>query len=115
VVVSKSLVVADHAPVSLESFRARVLRSLHQARLDGSITPYAQGYDALQLFASAANGVNASDSASIRTFIENANFEGLLGTYDYTSSNHEGLAASQLTVAPLNSLSNGLYVVTASR
>ena len=115
VVVSKSLVVADHAPVSLESFRARVLRSLHQARLDGSITPYAQGYDALQLFASAANGVNASDSASIRTFVENANFEGLLGSYDYNSSEHQGLAASQLTVAPLNSLSDGLYVVAASR
>ena len=114
-IVPKSLVVSGQVPGNLDSFRTRVLSSLHRAELDGSITPYAQGYDALQLFASAANGVNASDSASIRTFIENANFEGLLGTYDYTSSNHEGLAASQLTVAPLNSLSNGLYVVTASR
>ena len=113
VIVSKSLVVSRHVPVSLESFRARVLRTLHQARLDGPITPYAQGYDALQLFASSANGVNASDIGSIRTFIENANFEGLLGTYDYTSSNHEGLAASQLTVAPLDSLSNGLYVAAS--
>jgi ABC-type branched-subunit amino acid transport system substrate-binding protein len=110
-IVSKSLVVGRHVPASLKSFRARVLRSLHQAQLEGPITPYAQGYDALQLFASAANGVNASDSASIGTFIENANFEGLLGTYDYTSGNHEGLAVSQLAVAPLNSLSNGLYVV----
>ncbi len=115
VIVSKSLVVSRHVPASLESFRTRVLRSLHQARLDGPITPYAQGYDALQLFASAANGVNASDSASIRTFTENANFEGLLGTYAYSSSDHEGLAASELAVAPLDSLSNGLYVVTASR
>jgi ABC-type branched-subunit amino acid transport system substrate-binding protein len=115
VIVSKSLVVSHHVPVSLESFRARVLSTLHQARLGGPITPYAQGYDALQLFASAANGVNADDSGSIRTFIENANFEGLLGTYDYTSSDHEGLAASQLAVAPLDSLSNGLYVVAASR
>ncbi len=115
VIVSKSLVVSRHVPVSLESFRARVLRTLHQARLGGPITPYAQGYDALQLFASAANGVNADDPGSIRTFIENANFEGLLGTYDYTSSDHEGLAASQLAVAPLDSLSNGLYVVAASR
>ena len=114
VVVSKSLVVSRHVPVGLESFRARVLRTLHQTRLRGPITPYAQGYDALQLFANAANGVNASDSASIRTFIENANFEGILGTYDYTSSHHEGLAASQLAVAPLDSLSDGLYVVTAS-
>jgi branched-chain amino acid transport system substrate-binding protein len=115
VIVSKSLVVSHHVPVSLESFRARVLRTLHQARLGGPITPYAQGYDALQLFASAANGVNAYDPGSIRTFIENANFEGLLGTYDYTSSDHEGLAASQLTLAPLDALSDGLYVVAASR
>ena len=115
VIVSKSLVVSHHVPVSLESFRARVLRTLHQARLGGPITPYAQGYDALQLFASAANGVNAYDSGSIRTFIENANFEGLLGTYDYTSSDHGGLAASQLAVAPLDSLSNGLYVVAPPR
>jgi ABC-type branched-subunit amino acid transport system substrate-binding protein len=115
VIVSKSLVVSRHVPASLETFRVRVLRALHQARLGGPITPYAQGYDALQLFAGAANGVNASDTASVRTFIENANFEGLLGTYDYTSSGHEGLAASQLTVAPLDSLSNGLYVEAASR
>jgi ABC-type branched-subunit amino acid transport system substrate-binding protein len=113
-IVPKSLVVSRHVPANLESFRARVLHALHQARLGGPITPYAQGYDALQLFASAANGVDAYDSGSVRTFIENANFEGLLGTYDYTSSDHEGLAASQLTVAPLTSLSNGLYVVAAS-
>ncbi len=115
VIVPKSLVVSHHVPASLESFRARVLRTLHRARLGGPITPYAQGYDALQLFASAANGVNAYDSGSIRTFIENANFEGLLGTYDYTSNDHTGLAASQFTVAPLDSLSNGLYVVAASK
>ncbi len=110
-------VVGGFAPRSCESgvVPSRVLRTLHQARLGGPITPYAQGYDALQLFASAANGVNAYDSGSIRTFIENANFEGLLGTYDYTSSDHEGLAASQFTVAPLDSLSNGLYVVAAPR
>jgi ABC-type branched-subunit amino acid transport system substrate-binding protein len=115
VIVPKSLVVSRHVPFSLESFRARVLRTLHQALLSGPITPYAQGYDALQLFASAANGVNAYDPGSIRTFTENANFEGLLGTYDYTSSDHEGLAASELTVAPLDSLSNGLYAVAASK
>jgi ABC-type branched-subunit amino acid transport system substrate-binding protein len=113
VIVSKSLVVSHHVPVNLESFRARVLRTLHQAKLGGPITPYAQGYDAVELSASAANGVDAYDSGSISTFIENANFEGLLGSYDYTSGHHEGLAASQLTVAPLDSLSDGLYVVTA--
>jgi ABC-type branched-subunit amino acid transport system substrate-binding protein len=115
VIVSKSLVVPRHVPVSLESFRARVLRSLHQARLGGPITPYAQGYDAVQLFASAANGVDAYDSGSIRTFIENANFEGLLGSYDYSEGNHEGLPASQLTVAPLDSLSDGLYAGATSK
>jgi ABC-type branched-subunit amino acid transport system substrate-binding protein len=111
-IVPKSLVVSRHVPVSLASFRALVLRALHQARLGGPITTYAEGYDALQLFASAANGVNAYDTGSIRTFIENANFEGLLGTYTYTSSDHMGLAASQFAVAPLSSLSNGLYVVS---
>jgi ABC-type branched-subunit amino acid transport system substrate-binding protein len=115
VIVSKSLVVARGVPGALGSFRARVLRALHQARLDGPITPYAQGYDALQLFASAANGVDAYDPGSIRTFIENANFEGLLGTYNYTSSDHQGLAASQLAVVPLNWLSNGVYVTAAPK
>jgi ABC-type branched-subunit amino acid transport system substrate-binding protein len=115
VIVSKSLVVSHHVPPNLNSFRARVLRALHQARLGGPITPYAQGYDALQLFASSANGVDAYDSGSIRTFIENANFEGLLGSYDYTSGVHQGLAASQLTVAPLDSLSDGVYVAATSQ
>ncbi len=115
VLVPKSLVVSRHVPVSLESFRVRVLGALHQSRLDGPITPYAQGYDSLELFASAANGVDAYDPGSVRTFIENANFEGLLGTYNYTSGQHQGLAPSQLTVAPLDSLSNGLYVVVTSK
>jgi branched-chain amino acid transport system substrate-binding protein len=110
-IVPKSLAVSRHIPAGLASFRARVLRTLHQARLGGPITPYAEGYDALQLFAGAANGVDAYDSGSVRTFIENANFNGLLGTYDYTSTNHEGLAASQFAVVPLGSQSNGLYVV----
>ncbi len=114
VLVPKSLVVSRHVPVSLESFRVRVLGALHQSRLDGPITPYAQGYDSLELFASAANGVDAYDPGSVRTFIENANFEGLLGTYNYTSGQHQGLAPSQLTVAPVDSLSNGLYVVATS-
>jgi ABC-type branched-subunit amino acid transport system substrate-binding protein len=114
VIVPKSLMISRHVPLSLASFRARVLHALNQARLDGPITPYAQGYDAVQLFANAANGVNAYDPGSVRTFIENANFEGLLGTYNYTSNSHEGLAASQFTVAALDSLSNGLYVVVAS-
>lgn len=111
VVVPKTLVVSRRVPSSLQSFRSQVLRALHQTHLVGPITPYAQGNDSLELFASAANGVNADDAGSIRTYIENANFEGLLGTYDYTSSQHAGLAASQLTVAPLDSLSNGLFVV----
>ena len=93
VIVPKTLVVSRRIPASLASFRARVLRTLGETRLGVPITPYAQGYDALQLFAGAANGVNAYDSGSVRTFIENANFNGLLGTYDYTSTNHEGLAA----------------------
>ncbi len=115
VIVPKTLVVARHVPAGLESFRARVLRALHQTQLDSPLTTYAQGYDALHLFASAASGVNAYDAASIRTFLENANFEGLLGTYDYTSTAHQGLAPTQLTVSPLDSLSNGLYVVTGSK
>jgi ABC-type branched-subunit amino acid transport system substrate-binding protein len=115
VIVPKSLVVARHVPVNLASFRVRVLGALRRSRLGGPITPYAQGYDALKLFASAASGVDAYDPGSVRTFIENANFEGLLGTYDYTAGSHQGLAASQLTVAPLDSLSNGLYVAATSK
>lgn len=115
IVVPSALVVSRHVPGNLESFRARVLRALRQKQLDGPITPYAEGYDAVQLFASAANGVNADDAGSVRTFIENANFDGLLGTFSYTSSEHQGLARSQLTIAPLNSLSNGVYVEPVSR
>lgn len=114
IIMPKSLVVSRRVPFSLASFRARVLHVLHETRIGGPITPYAQGYDALQLFANAANGVNAYDSGSIRTFVENANFAGLLGTYEYTSNYHEGLAASQLTVAPVDALSNGLYHVAAA-
>ena len=105
VIVPKTLVVSRRIPANLRrSGPGAPSLGRHGRR---PITPYAQGYDALQLFANAANGVNAYDSGSVRTFIENANFNGLLGTYDYTSSDHQGLAASQFTAAPLDSLSKG--------
>jgi branched-chain amino acid transport system substrate-binding protein len=110
VLVPSALVVSRAIPSNLKSFRAHVLSALHQATLRGPLTPYAQAFDAVEMFADAANGVNADDPGSIGTFLENANYEGLLGSYDYTSSQHAGLGASQVTLAPLDALSNGVYV-----
>ena len=44
-----------------------------------------------------------------RTFIENANYQGILASYGYTSGGHDGVAPDQLKVVPLSSLSGGLF------
>ena len=110
VVVPGALATARSVPAAVASFRARVLQTLHRRVLDGALTPYAQGYDAIEVFAGAVNGVNADDPGSLRTYLENANYQGILGSYNFTSGAHTGLAGSQLTVVPLGSFSNGVFV-----
>lgn len=110
VVEAGSLEVTRSTPSNLASFRVRVLRALHQHQLRGALTPYAQGYDCVTMFAGAVNGVNADDPGSLRTYLENANYQGLLGSYNFTSGAHTGLDVSQETLIPLDSLSNGVFV-----
>jgi hypothetical protein len=45
----------------------------------------------------------------VRTYLENANFQGLLASYAFTSDAHTGMGSEQLTVAAVNSLSDGLF------
>jgi branched-chain amino acid transport system substrate-binding protein len=110
VIAPSALVVSRGIPSNLRSFRTRVLHALHRTSLPGPLTPFAQAFDAVEMFASAASGVNADDSGSIGTYLENANYEGLLGSYNYTSSQHSGLGTSQVTLAPVDALSNGVYL-----
>jgi ABC-type branched-subunit amino acid transport system substrate-binding protein len=113
-IIPSALAVSHSIPSSLAAFRARLLRALGQPTLAEPITVYAQAYDAVEMFAGAATGVNADDPGSIRTYLENANFLGVAGSYNYTSSHHAGLEQSQISVVPLRSLSNGFFVVPHS-
>lgn len=114
VVVPQAMVVSRGVPSGLASFRATLVHALRHSELRVPMTPYAQAYDAIEMFAGAANGVDAYDAGSVGTYLENANFEGLLGSYNYTSSEHEGLGESQITLAPLSSLSDGLFTRAAA-
>jgi ABC-type branched-subunit amino acid transport system substrate-binding protein len=110
VVEPRALSVRGAVPPGLASFRTAVVRALHRRTLDGPLTPYAQAADSIEMFANAANGVNADDPGSLRTYLENANYQGLLGSYNFTSGAHTGLDASQLTVVPFGSLTDGFFV-----
>jgi len=112
VVVPSALEVSRSTPSPLASFRARILRALHQHELRGALTPYAEAYDSIMMFAGAVNGENADDPGSVRTYLQNANYQGILGSYNFTSVAHSGLDASQETLLPLDSLSNGVFVRT---
>jgi ABC-type branched-subunit amino acid transport system substrate-binding protein len=109
-VVPSALVVSSAVSVNLASFRSQVLHALHQRSVQGTLAPYAAAYDAIELFASAATGANADDDNSIRTYLENASYQGLLGSYSYSSTAHTGLGASQMALVPMSELSNGLFV-----
>ncbi|HET6873249.1 MAG TPA: ABC transporter substrate-binding protein [Acidimicrobiales bacterium] len=77
--------------------------------LTGSVVSYAEAYDGLAMLAYATNSANSVNPGNVRTFLENANYQGLLASYSYTSSRHGGVVAGQLTTAPLDSLPGGLF------
>ena len=79
------------------------------ANLTGSVVPYAEAYDGLAMLAYATNSASSVNAGNVRTFLENANYQGLLASYGYTSSRHSGAAADQLIAAPLGTLSGGLF------
>jgi hypothetical protein len=85
---------------------------LRQARLGGPIPPYAQGYDAFCSSPAPLMESTPMTRAASAPSYRRPTWRGSSG--QTTSSDHRGLAASQLAVAPLDSLSNGLYVAPAS-
>jgi branched-chain amino acid transport system substrate-binding protein len=90
-------------------FRDQVREHLHADSLDGSIVPYAQAYDAISMMASAARSIHSKTPANVRTFLENANYQGLLASYAYTTTAHTGIPGDQSTIVPVTSLTNGLF------
>jgi ABC-type branched-subunit amino acid transport system substrate-binding protein len=90
-------------------FRNQVRDQLHAINLDGSIVPYAQAYDAISMMASAARSIHSKTPANVRTFLENANYQGLLASYAYTATAHTGIPGDQSTIVPVTSLTNGLF------
>jgi branched-chain amino acid transport system substrate-binding protein len=110
-VVPRAIVVGRQAPLdpALDSLREQVRTLLHAPRLDGSLGPYAQAADAISMFASVANSINSTAPGPIRTYLENANFQGVLASYSFTTDAHDGIGADQVTVAPVSSLSDGVF------
>jgi branched-chain amino acid transport system substrate-binding protein len=94
---------------SIRAFRNVVLHRLGQSALEGSVVAFAQGYDAVRMFANAANESGQTDAGDVRSYLESSTYQGLLASYTYSSSAHTGIPASQTTVVPATSLSNGLF------
>jgi hypothetical protein len=80
----------------------------------GSIISYARAVDAVGMLGSVATGIHTVNPGPVRTYLENANFQGLLASYTFTSDAHTGMGSDQLTVASVNSLSDGLFGVARS-
>ncbi len=61
----------------------------------------------MTMIGAAAVGAMASSPPSDHV-PENANYQGVLASYTYTSGAHTGVSASSQVAVPLDSLSNGL-------
>lgn len=85
------------------------LRAKLGASMVGSAAPYAEGADAVELLAYVANSIDSTQPGDVRTFIENADYQGLMASYGYTSTYHQGVNTAQLSVEPLSDLSGGLF------
>ena len=113
-VVPEPLVVQPGVSIAtVRSFRDALHRQLHVPRLAGSIVAFAQAYDAVTMLASTANSVHSTSPTSIRTFLESAGYVGLLASYSYMTGAHTGIPGDQLSVVPVDSLSDGLFASTA--
>lgn len=118
VVVPTALVVkgANTAPSdpSMVAFLSLLQKTEGSAAFAGSVEPYAEAYDGIQLFAYVGTSINSVQAGDVRTFIENANYQGLLASYGYTSGAHTGVTGAQLSVVPLSSLSGGYFHLSGS-
>lgn len=103
--------VAGRGPAASSSIRFRqlLLARLGTSSLEGSIIPYAQTYDAMTMIANAANGAMGMTAGDLTTYLQNANYQGVLAAYTYTAAAHTGIAAADQTVVSLDTLSNGLF------
>jgi hypothetical protein len=118
VIAPKALVVsgANGTPAdpSMVAFLTQLRQTDGAPAFAGSVQAYAEAYDGIQLLAYVSTSVNSIHPGDVRTFIENADYQGLLASYGYTSAAHTGVTASQLQVVPLSSLSGGLFHVAAT-
>jgi ABC-type branched-subunit amino acid transport system substrate-binding protein len=96
------------------ALRDQVRTRLGVPQLTGSIIPYAQAVDAVGMLGSVASGIHTVNPGPTRTYLENANFQGLLASYAFTSDAHTGIGSDQLSVASMNSLSDGLFGLSPS-
>jgi len=102
--------VTGKGPASLGalSFRKLLLARLGTSSIEGSIIPYAETYDAMTMMGNAAVGALGVTATDVTTFLQNANYQGVLAAYTYTTGAHTGISASEQSVVALNTLSNGL-------
>jgi branched-chain amino acid transport system substrate-binding protein len=116
VLVPKNVVLSPNAqaPSNWGNFVPSLKSFLHVSKLQGSVIPYAEAYDGTEMLLSAANSINSVAPANIQTYLENANYPGLLASYNFTSVEHTGVSENQLTVANLDSLSDGFFHNTTS-
>ena len=110
VVVPEAIVARRGIPDGdIRSFRDRLRTQLQHPALTGSIIPFAQGYDAISMLASAVQNAHSLTAANVRTYLENANYQGLLASYTYTTSAHTGIPSNQQLTKPATRLSDGIF------
>jgi branched-chain amino acid transport system substrate-binding protein len=96
----------------IRNFRDRLRTEQGRSELTGSVVPFAQGYDAISMLASSVQNAHSMTAANLRTYLENANYQGLLASYTYTASMHTGIPNDQQVVEPASHLSDGLFSAT---
>jgi len=89
-------------------FRKRLLAHLGASSITGSIIAYARTYDAMTMMGNAANGSMGVVAPDVTSYLQNANYQGVLAAYTYTAGAHTGISTNDQTVVPLSTLSNGL-------
>ncbi len=101
--VSSAIIAAGNTAATYPgALRQRQFLADYRLRLGVLAPELSASFDAVDLFVQAARDAHSVQSGRLREQLTELSFEGFNGTYEFTSTRHNGLARSSLVVATLH-------------
>ncbi len=98
-----------NAPTATTDWLTRLRKYLNTGKLTHDVSQIAVGYDALSMFANAANATKSTDFNTLRSYLEQNPYSGVANLYKYDAARHDGITLSDVTFVVAAYFNDGLY------